>query len=89
VNATRQAERQRAPERVAVAGGVVGCGDAHLVGDAVISIARRACDQLGEPRRGIARCPVAPQVDLGRRQVAHLAQHVVELVGRRGRDDRR
>ena len=75
----RQPERERAPERVAVARRVLGGRVAGLAADGELD--HPACgDQLGEPRRTVV--AFTTQVDLGRGEVADLAEHVVELVGR-------
>ncbi len=74
----RETDRQRAAERVAVAGGVVGGGVAQLAGDDELD--RPALgDELGDHGRAVA---FTAQIDLGRRQLADPPQHVVQLVGR-------
>ena len=77
----RQPERQRAAERVAVAGGVVGGGVARLAGDGDLDR-----PLLGEQLGRATPSPVAlaAQVDLGGGEVADAAQHVVQLVGAAG-----
>ena len=77
----RQPQRQRAPERVAVARRVVGGGPADLAGHDDLD-GPLLGQQLGQPR--LVAGLLAAQVELGRRQVADPAQDVVQLVGAAG-----
>ncbi len=75
----RQPERQRAPERIAVAGGVLGGRVARLAADGDLDRPRSATSSASH---------AAPSSPSQRRstsaggEVADLAEHVVQLVGR-------
>ena len=77
----RQTERQRTAERVAIAGRVLGGGESHLVADADLD-RPPLVEQRGQPRRPGRR--LAAQIDLGGGEIADLAEHIVQLVGRPG-----
>ena len=79
----RQTERQRAAQRVAVLGRVVGGDEPHLAGDRHLddpTLVHQRRQPLGR------RVALAAQVDLGSGEIADLAEHVVQLVGDRGPD---
>ena len=74
----RQPDRDRTPERVAVARRVLGRRVAHVVADADLDDAPLT-HQLVDPTAAVT--PLATGVDLRDGEVAHTAEHVVQLVG--------
>jgi len=95
-----EAHRKGAPERIAIAGGVLCCREPHLAADAdldrpllfdqplhplpPIAVARHVSNGAQRQVTKLFRIVGTAQIDLGCREFPDLAKDIVELVGRPG-----